>query len=112
RPDLPAQPEYLTMEDRLRNREALDQELAAAIASRSTADWTALLDRAGLVVSPINTVNEIFDHPQVRANGFVEPVTDDLQLVTAPMKYESWPSAFDGPPPALGEHTQEVLQGI
>jgi crotonobetainyl-CoA:carnitine CoA-transferase CaiB-like acyl-CoA transferase len=106
---------FAQMQDRIANRLALNSLLEQALQQRTTAEWSELFDAAGLVLSPVNTLDQLLDHAQVEANGMmvdVEHPSGALSLVAAPMRF----SAFDvGPrraPPRLGEHTDEVLREI
>ena len=73
----------------------------------------AVLEKAGVPASPINTIGEMFDDPQVIARGLRLDLTDaagtDIPSVRAPMRFSATPLAYERPSPRLGEHTREVL---
>jgi crotonobetainyl-CoA:carnitine CoA-transferase CaiB-like acyl-CoA transferase len=65
-PDLRADERFATAGDRFRNRAALDEELEARFATRTRAEWIALLDAAGVPCGPVNAIDEVFADPQVQ----------------------------------------------
>ena len=65
---------------------------------------------------PINSLDDVFADPQVRARGMTVPVAhplnDTLQLVASPIKLSATPVQMRRAPPLLGQHTDEVLAEI
>ncbi len=112
-PDLAKDPRYSTNADRVGNRETLIPLLSDIFKTRSKAWWIAELEKAGVPCGPINTLDEVFNDPQVQARSMrvmVEhPVAGQIPLVGTPMKFSSTPVGSQQPPPLLGEHTAEVL---
>ena len=84
--------------------------------SYSLADWVRLLDDAGVANGPINTIAEVFKEPQVIARGlkFELPhaVAGKVPLVASPMRFSETPIKHEIPPPAVGQHTDEILRGV
>ncbi len=90
------------------------------MATRSCADWLSTLDAAGVPCGPINTIEQLFDDPQVVARGLRldipdtdangQPTGATLPGVASPIRYSETPLRYDSPPPRLGQHTDEVLQ--
>jgi formyl-CoA transferase len=113
RPDLRDDPHFVDNSKRLVNRAALREELEAAFATRDAEEWLAELRQAGLPCGPINTVPEVFEHPQVQARELVveaeHPTAGALQFPGFPYKFSQTPAAVRRPPPRLGEHTEQVL---
>jgi crotonobetainyl-CoA:carnitine CoA-transferase CaiB-like acyl-CoA transferase len=113
KPELADDPRFETNVARVRNRDVLVPVLEAAMASRTSADWTAALDAAGLSCGPINTLEQVFDHPQVQARGMrVEmdhPLSGTVPLVGSPLKLSASPVSYRRHPPTLGEHTDAIL---
>ena len=91
-------------------REPLVAELQATIATRSVAEWEAVLDRAAAPGGPVLTVPQVFDGPAAHMVETVEhPTAGPLSWCAHRCR-----STASGPPPAgirprLGEHTAEVL---
>ncbi len=113
-PELVDRVEYKTSPDRSKNRDALNAELNALTATRSTAQWVEELNAAGVPCGPIYTIDEMFDDPQVKHLAIAQPVPNedkrDLKLVAQPFTLSRTPSKIASRPPEFGEHTDEVLQ--
>jgi formyl-CoA transferase len=116
RPDLKDDPRFAMNSSRVANRAALREVLDAAFSARDAAEWLAEFREAGLPCGPINTVPEVFQHPQAEARGLVQaaehPSAGTVQFPGFPYKFSGTPAAIRRPPPRLGEHTEEVLQDL
>jgi crotonobetainyl-CoA:carnitine CoA-transferase CaiB-like acyl-CoA transferase len=106
-------PDYATNPDRVRNREALLPLIAARLAERGCAEWTAVLSEAGVPAGPVSTVPEALADPQVAARDMIveleHPVAGTIRTLGSPLKLSRQPSDIWRPPPVLGEHTDEIL---
>jgi CoA:oxalate CoA-transferase len=69
RGDLADRPEYLTPKDRLQNEPALKAELEAHLSSAGREHWLKVIGGAGIPCSPINSISEMADSPQLTARG-------------------------------------------
>jgi succinate--hydroxymethylglutarate CoA-transferase len=62
---------------------------------------------------PINTIEQTFNHPQVKHNSMVQEVKHkklgNIKLIGIPVKYGENIASITRPPPMLGEHTDEIL---
>jgi formyl-CoA transferase len=116
RPDLKDDPRFANNSTRVANRAVLREVLDAAFAVRDAEEWLAEFREAGLPCGPINTVPEVFQHPQAEARGLVQaaehPTAGTVQFPGFPYKFSDTPAAVRRPPPRLGEHTEEVLQDL
>ena len=74
RPDLAADPRFLSNEDRIANVDALQAELEAALAGITVESWLGRLDAAGLPCGPINDVAHVLADPHVRARNMVAEI--------------------------------------
>jgi formyl-CoA transferase len=112
-PGLMSDPRFADNNARVDNREALREALDAAFLSRDAEDWLAEFRRAGLPCGPINTVPEVFAHPQADARGLVAGVEHSsagiVQFPGFPYKLSQTPASVRMPPPMLSQHTEEVL---
>lgn len=112
RPDLAADPRFADLAARRANLPALTQAVDALFATRTNADWTALL--AGRVpFGPVNSLTEALDNPFV-AEVAMRDVVDHpdapqgLQMLAAPVRIDG--ARMPGMrSPKLGEHTDELL---
>jgi len=100
--------------DRVRNRDALIPLLAKVFRARTVRAWVTTLEPLGVPVGPINTLSEVFDHPQVQARGMridvPHPLSGSVPLVASPIKMSLTPPQYTQAPPTLGQHTDVVLR--
>lgn len=114
RPDWASDPRFAKNAARVANREVLVAEITLELAKEPSAHWASALQAAGVPNGPINTVGEVFAHPQAqaRALAFTLPMTGvgDAPLVANPMRLAATPPQYRTAPPRLAEHTATVLQ--
>ena len=106
---------FATNPARVANRSQLIPPLQVLLATRTTADWLALCDVAEVPCAPVASLDEIVGSPQVAARGMVETLIDSagrsVPVVASPIHAEGEPPACSPQvPPALGEHSDEVLR--
>jgi formyl-CoA transferase len=109
-------PKFATNGQRVSNRAEITELLAAIFNQKTTKEWVALLDDAGVANGPINSIAEVFEEPQVQARGMQiqldHATAGKVTLVGSPMKFSATPISYETPPPALGQHTQEILEKV
>ena len=107
-PGLVADPRYATNADRHAHREALKDELEAALRTRDAEHWLGELDLAGVPSGPISTVAEAVDSPQTAARRMVV-TAGGLRLPGQPLKLSAYPDPVARPAaPLLDEHGEQV----
>ncbi len=101
---------------RVKHRELLIAQMEAVTRTRSTAEWIALLEDKAVPCGPINDIAQAFDDAQVKARGLAvtlpRDVGDGIQGITgvaSPLRLAATPPVLRRAPPALGQHTDEVL---
>ena len=98
---------------RVANRGVLVPLLGALIAQWDKAELLAALEAGGVPAGPINTMSEVFENPQVRARGTAmtrrSAVMGEVAGVRCPLRMSGGEVGAERAPPALGEHTGEVL---
>jgi crotonobetainyl-CoA:carnitine CoA-transferase CaiB-like acyl-CoA transferase len=115
RADLAADPRFALREDRKKNRAALTVEVEAGLASRSAAEWEAILNKAGVPSGRVLTVPQALNLPQVQGRGLVknlgprEGLDRDVQVLRSGFTIEGAQPDVELPPPWLGEHTDSIL---
>jgi len=110
-PELAEHPDYETGALRSEHRERLHVDIEQRLAARTTAEWVEVLNAAGVPCGPIYAIDEAFADPQVRQLGMVQEV-GDVPYLGQPVTLSRTPSRVVAHPPALGEHTAEVLREI
>jgi crotonobetainyl-CoA:carnitine CoA-transferase CaiB-like acyl-CoA transferase len=112
RPELTEDPRFGEFADRDRNRDELLPILDAALATRNTADWIAVLTEAGVPNARVNSVQEALLDPQVEARQavveFEHPRLGPVREVATPLRVGSEPAPVRRGP-ARGEQTDEIL---
>jgi crotonobetainyl-CoA:carnitine CoA-transferase CaiB-like acyl-CoA transferase len=113
-PEWAADPRFASNPQRVRHRDELLALIRAASVGRGTAAWIAAMESAGVPCGPINSLDQVFADPQVRARGMriemAHPLADAVPLVANPIRMSATPVQYSRPPPTLGQHTDEVLQ--
>jgi len=115
RPELIDDPRFLTNPDRVKNRAALVPIVREIMGTRTKQQWIDALEAAGVPCGPINNYAEVFENEQVRHRGLRVDIPHPLgtvPTVASPMRFSATPVEYNLPPPRLGEHTREVLNGI
>ncbi len=111
--DLAQRPEYATGQLRSSNRDALNADLQRRLLGKSSAEWIARLNEAGVPCGPIYSIDQVFADPQVQHLGIVQRIeTPDgkgKDFVGQPVKLSRTPSRARRLPPERGEHTEVVL---
>ncbi|NVO14518.1 MAG: CoA transferase [Rhodoplanes sp.] len=111
-PELLDNPDYAGGAARSRNRVALNAAITARTRQATSADWVDKLNQAGVPCGPILTIDKVFGDPQVRHLGIARPVEgaeSPLALVDQPFALSRTPNRLASPPPARGEHNDEIL---
>lgn len=102
-PEWAADARFATNRARLVNKAALFAVLCPVLAARPRAHWVAALERAGVPVSPINTLPEALAEPQVQALGMLQAVPgEDYSLTALPISVDGERPRIRGGAPRLG----------
>ncbi|OFZ84882.1 MAG: carnitine dehydratase [Betaproteobacteria bacterium RBG_16_66_20] len=101
---------YQTNPDRVKNSRTLYALIEAEMARRSNAEWSALLDAAGVPCAPVQNVAQMLEHPQMKALGLLQPVPGSSKpLIGLPISFDGERPLPRSASPALGAHTKEIL---
>jgi crotonobetainyl-CoA:carnitine CoA-transferase CaiB-like acyl-CoA transferase len=110
RPELADDPGYATNVARVRNREAVDAAVGAAMGLLAVDAAVTALDAARIANARLNTVAELLEHPQLAARDrwrTVETPAGPMRALRSAV--EPVGESPMGPVPALGQHTDAVL---
>jgi len=96
---------------RVANRAEIVALVSGAIAHKPAAEWLERLEQAGVPAGPINRVGQALADVQAQHRQMVRSIAG-MPLVGSPVRLDGERMDSDLPPPALGEHTDEILQTI
>jgi formyl-CoA transferase/CoA:oxalate CoA-transferase len=112
-PELVEDPRFRTNPHRVVNRDELGRLLEERLATDTTAHWHERLTAAGVPVAPVADVADIVAAPQTAALGMLQPLSHpsipDLRLPALPLSFDHMRAVHGSPPPAVGQHTEEIL---
>ncbi|MDB5040024.1 MAG: CoA transferase [Candidatus Eremiobacteraeota bacterium] len=88
--------------------------VAEILATRTSAEWLALLETNDIPVMPLNDIPSLVDDPQLTATAFFttteHPTEGTLRTMRTPTRWSRSPQTTPSPAPRLGEHTADVLR--
>jgi itaconate CoA-transferase len=107
-------PRFINNAERLANREALESFIEGRFGLLTRAEVTLLLEQADIPTGTVNDVSDVSMHPQLAARNRWVTVDSPGGPITALLPPHNIQNAEPrmGAVPALGEHTQEILQEL
>jgi crotonobetainyl-CoA:carnitine CoA-transferase CaiB-like acyl-CoA transferase len=115
-PGLGSDHRYNSMSKRSQHVKELVTVVEEALQAKSAEEWEELLTAADVPCSVARPIEDMFDHPQVKALDMVAHVTHPgvggMRMLGVPINFSKMPNRAQRPAPALGEHTQEVLHSL
>jgi len=107
-------PRFLDNAARMKNLPVLIEILTGHFRTRTTADWLAKFESAGVPAGPVLSIGEMLTDPQVLARRMVVEVEHSrlgrMKTLGPPVKFSATPGEVRHGAPLLGEHTREVLR--
>jgi formyl-CoA transferase len=111
REELPSDPRFSSRSARSAHSAELIAVLDQAFATRDSAEWRALFTKNGLVFEAVAQMSEIPRDPQMLETGVLRPFENDTLLtVDSPFFVTGVKKAIPRKPPALGEHSEQILR--
>jgi formyl-CoA transferase len=114
--DLAGDARFATNPDRVANINELESVLTAAFSARTAKEWVKLLSEAGV---PAGTVNSVEQAYELAERLKLEPILDcidtrgeNVRTARSPLRFSETPVVSGGPPPALGEHGDEIRRWL
>ena len=112
-PELASDLRFADNAGRMKNLKALETAVRPYFARRSSADWLARLEAAGVPAGPVLDINQMHRDVQVLAREMVvevrHPKAGKVKTLGLPVKFSDTPGAVAGSAPTLGQHSREVL---
>jgi crotonobetainyl-CoA:carnitine CoA-transferase CaiB-like acyl-CoA transferase len=111
--DLADDPRFVNNSKRVENRAALIALLSAIFLQRDNQTWFKLLTEAEVPCAPVQTIDQVFQAPQVLHRDMLleveHPTAGKVPMAGIPVKFSVTPASVRMPPPLLGEHNREIL---
>jgi CoA:oxalate CoA-transferase len=112
--ELADDPRFRDTPSRMANAGEAIAGLVAAFEKKPLAEWIEILRKAGdFIFSPVQSVNELPDDPQVKANDYVldfeHPAFGTIQMIGMPFQLSATPGRVRSAAPEFGQHTEEIL---
>ncbi|MBD8475740.1 CoA transferase [Pseudomonas sp. CFBP 8770] len=115
-PEWASDPRFASNQQRVVNRKQLIPLIRQSTVFKTTEQWVAELEVAGVPCGPINDLSQVFADPQVVARELAihmqHPLAGTVPTVASPLRLSASPVEYRHAPPLLGEHTREVLQQL
>jgi crotonobetainyl-CoA:carnitine CoA-transferase CaiB-like acyl-CoA transferase len=109
-PEWVQDPRYRTNPDRVKNKDELYRSIEPIVRQRTTTEWQRILEGAGIPNAPMQSIDQVLDHPQTKALGMLQNSPDrKISLLGLPISFDGERPAFRMNPPALGAHTEEIF---
>ena len=113
RPELADNPNFQTNEQRVINRESLIEHLSKILLSQPTVWWVNQLETLDIPCGPINTLQEVFNHSQIKHRNLVRKIPDNcskqIYTIASPINLSETPLQYRSASPDLSEHCEKIL---
>ena len=105
--------EFKNAKERLKNRDYLNKLIEEVTITKTSDEWVEKLEKVGVPCGPINSIDKVFDDPQVKHLGIAQSIDTipfgQTRLVGQPFNLSRSPSIMKQRPPEKGEHNEDVL---
>ncbi len=106
-------PRFKSNPERVKHRKDLEAALEAAIGRHDREALLAMLEKAGVPATPVNTVDQVMKDAQTAARSMIErahhPRLGDIPVIGTPVKFSRMRAGVRSAAPLHGQHTDEVL---
>jgi crotonobetainyl-CoA:carnitine CoA-transferase CaiB-like acyl-CoA transferase len=111
--DFAHDPRFASWLLRIQNSEALLPIIEKRFGEKPRAEWLEILAAHDIPSAPVKTIQEFMNDPGVRHQDMVHeydhPDVGRLRVMGQPLAFAGTPTRDPGPPPTLGQHTDQVL---
>ena len=108
--------EFKDAKNRLKNRDYLNSLIEELTVTKSSNEWVEKLEKVGVPCGPINSIDKVFEDPQVKHLGIAQSVDTipfgETELVGQPFNLSRTPSSLKQRPPEKGEQNSDVLSEL
>jgi formyl-CoA transferase len=110
-PEWTSDPRFSSNAARVAHREDMVRLVADTIRQKPAAEWLDQLEAAGIPAGPINSIGQALTDVQAQHRQMVRTIAG-TPLVGSPVRLDGERADSELPPPALGEHTDEIVAGL
>ena len=107
---------YQTNPGRVRHRGSLIPIIQEVMRTKDNEDWLSKLEKVGVPAGPINSIDKVFEDPQITARGLEvsleHPLSGSVPSVLNPFMFDGQSVGAASAPPLLGQHTDDVLTAL
>jgi crotonobetainyl-CoA:carnitine CoA-transferase CaiB-like acyl-CoA transferase len=115
-PELKTDPRFERRDARKKNRKELTRLLEAKLMEHPTAEWVDRLNAKGVPSGGILGLEEALSSAQMQHRGALQEIPVEnlgsVKLFNLTAKFSRTPARIECPPPALAQHTHEILAGL
>ncbi|MGX8710195.1 MAG: CaiB/BaiF CoA transferase family protein [bacterium] len=115
-PELIDDPRFDTVSHRMENIEAVEEAVQKWAQELTTAEIDSLLSKSGIPVAPISDIPGVVNNPQIQHRKVFEymdyPGAGKISINGITLKMSKTPGKIELRPPLLGEHNDEVYNGL
>ena len=115
-PEWADDPRFARNQDRVVNRETIENLIEEVMMTRRKAEWISVLRAAGIPCGPVRSVEEALSDPLAVAREVVteidHPTIGTMSTLGLSLQLNDTPAEIRRHPPLLGEHTEEILLGL
>ncbi|HKA40908.1 MAG TPA: CaiB/BaiF CoA-transferase family protein [Burkholderiales bacterium] len=116
KPEWKNKPEWSTSVGRTRDRAAINRAISEVTRHQPSAHWVEIFEAAGIPAGPINTIDRVFEDPQVQHLEMGAPVKSplfgDTRMVSSPLNFTGLARGIRSTAPEPGAHTAEILNWL
>jgi len=116
KPQLMQDPRFGTLQARLKNIDALQDEIEKVFMTQPTSHWVPKLDAASVPAGPVYTYDQALADPHIQARNMVvevdHPIIGRMKNMGSPVKTSGEFTKIRMPAPWLGQHSNEVLKSL
>lgn len=94
---------------RVEHRATLIPMINEVLSQKEAHEWTQDLEDLKIPCGPVNQLSDVFENPQVQERQMAQN-SQSVPTLASPLRLEKTPVNYAKAPPALGEHTREILQ--
>ena len=113
--ELTDNPDYATNEQRVLNRTSLIPLVAKYMGKHTTDWWVDKLKALGVPCGRVNTIEQVFNHEQIKHRNLVKEVPDSngklIKTIGSPINLSETPLKYHSASPNLSQHCVEILSG-